>query len=94
MSAFVIMLHDDDTSNDELRSSIEKTYPGSSHYKFSDFVYLVTGPRLVSDITHDLGFDDDGNEKLYAAILRLNGSYSGRSWIKLWDWLQAAEQAR
>ena len=46
----------------------------------------------MTDVMEALEMDDD--ESLYAAILRLNGSYSGRSWTKLWDWMKAAEEAR
>lgn len=88
MSAFAIILHDEESSP-RLRKLIEEGYPGSEHFKFPDSVYFVTGPRLVTEVTASLGFDDDAD--LYAARLRLNGSFSGRSWIRLWDWLKAAE---
>ncbi len=91
MSAFLVLLHENEPeANGKLRQQIEKKYPGSSHYKFSDHVYLVTGPRLVNEVQEALGFDED--EKLYGAILRLNGSFSGRSWTKMWDWLKSTEQ--
>lgn len=90
---FVVLLHEDEPeASDKIRRLIEKHFPGSAHYKFSNCVYLVTGPRLVSEVTDALGFDDD--ESLYGAVLRLNGSHSGRSWVKMWDWLRASEAAR
>ena len=93
MGAFVVMLHDDEPeSNAKLRAGIEEKFSGSEHFKFSDHVYLVTGPRLVTDVLSTLGFDDD--ENLYAAVFRLNGSFSGRSWTKLWDWMKSAEDSR
>ena len=93
MSAFAVILHEDEPeSSAKIRAHIEEHYPGSNHYKFSDFVYFVTGPRLVSDVLDTLGFDDD--DDLYGAVLRLNGSFSGRSWTKLWDWMKAAEEVR
>ncbi len=50
MSAFAVLLHEDETdSNARLRELIEEKYPGSGHFKFSDFAYLVTGPRLVDE---------------------------------------------
>ncbi len=92
MSAFAIFLHHDQTeSNKRLRKLIEEAYPESAHYKFSDFVYLVTGPRVVSEVAETLKLDDE--EDLYAAILRLNGSFTGRSWTAMWDWLRATEIA-
>lgn len=90
MSAFVILLHEDEPlANEKLSASIEEKFPDSEHFKFSSHAYLVTGERLVSDVIERLGFDDD--DTLFAAVLRLNGSYSGRSWLKLWDWMQSAE---
>ena len=92
MSAFVVLLHDDEgESTDRLRSKIKEKFPGSEHFEFSEHTYLVTGPRLVTDVLDTLGLDDD--ETLYAAVLRLNGSYSGRSWLKLWDWMQSTEDS-
>lgn len=87
MSAFAILLHDDPTAA-EIRAKIKDTYPDPDRYEFSEHVYLITGPKLATEITAALGLDD--NPELNAAILRLNGSYSGRSWLKLWDWMQAA----
>jgi len=93
MSAFVIVLHDDEPeASATLRTRIEEKYPKTEHYKLSEFTYLVTGPRLVSEVAESLGMDDD--DKLFAAVLRLNGSFSGRSWANLWDWLRAAEGNR
>lgn len=93
MSAFVVVLHDDEPqASATLRERIEEKYPDSEHYRLSEYTYLVTGPRLVSDVAESLGMTDD--ENLYAAILRLNGSFSGRSWTDLWDWLRAAEGNR
>ena len=88
-SAFAIMLHDGEyESNARLRAKIEKKFAGSGHYKFSDHVCLVTGPRLATDVLSTLGSGDD--ESPHAAVFRLNGSFSGRSWTKLWDWTLAA----
>ncbi len=36
----------------------------------------------------------DASDELYAAVFRLNGSYSGNSWVKLWEWLKAAEETK
>lgn len=46
----------------------------------------------MSEVLEKLRIDDD--EDLYAAVLSLNGSYSGRSWVELWDWMKATDQAR
>ena len=90
---FVVLLHDDEPeASEKLQRLIEENFPGSDHYKFSDFVYLVTGARLVTEVKEKLNFNEDDN--LYGAILRLNGSHAGRSWVALWDWLRAAEERR
>lgn len=94
MSGFVILLHTDEQkeSNDEIRKRIKAEYPGSEHFEFSEFTYLVTGPRLTSDVREALGINEENS--LSAAILRLNGSYSGRSWVRLWEWMRAAEATK
>ena len=88
-----MMLHEDEPeSSEKLRARIEERFPSPQSYKFSDHVYLLTGPKLVENITDELGLNED--DELYAAVLRLNGSYSGRSWRAMWDWFRAAEEAR
>lgn len=91
MSAFVILLHENEPlSNDKLRASIEEKFPGSEHFRFSENAYLVTGVSLTSDVTERIGMEE--SDELYAAVLRLNGSYTGNSWARFWDWLGAAEK--
>ncbi|MDE0116080.1 MAG: hypothetical protein OXT07_05630 [bacterium] len=91
MSAFAVFLHQDEPeASNKVRKHIEENFPGSNHYKFSEYVYLVTGPRLVNEVSGALGLDDD--DDLYAAVLSLNGSFGGRSWVAMWDWLKAAEK--
>ena len=91
VSAFAVLLHDDETeSKEELTRRIEEAYPGDKHFKFSDGVYIVTGPRLVDDVAKTLGLHDEADR--FGVVLRLNGSFSGRSWTNLWDWLRAADQ--
>ena len=93
MGTFAVLLHEDELARSaELRDRIENRYPGSGrspgsgHYKLSDHVYLVSGPRLISEVNDALGFGDD--QELCAAIFRLNDSFSGRSYTSLWNWLR------
>ena len=95
MGTFAVFLHEDELAiSAELRDRIENRYPGSGrssrsgHYKLSDHVYLVRGPRLIGEVRDALGFGDD--QELCAAIFRLNDSFSGRSYTSLWNWLRAA----
>ena len=93
MSAFVVLLHQDHPeSSEKLRARIEEQFPKPASYKFAENVYMVTGPKLVDSVTEKLGLNED--DELYAAVLRLNGSYSGRSWRALWDWFTATEESR
>ena len=93
MGAFAVLLHEEEQeANATLRDRIEEQFPGAANYKFNDNVYLIHGPKLVDEVMERLGIDDD--ESLYAAVLRLNGSYSGRSWRNMWDWFRAAEESR
>ena len=92
MSAFAILLHDDEPeSNARLIERLEDQYPGGKRFKFSDGIYIVTGPRLVSDVSEGLGMVGPDADA-YGVVLRLNGSFSGRSSVRLWDWLKAADQ--
>ena len=67
-------------------------FPESDYYKFSEHVYLVTGAPLTTDVAEKLEITED--EQAFAAILSLNGSYSGRSWSKLWEFLRQADARR
>ena len=70
MGAFAVLLHEDEPeASKALRSRIKEVFPDSEHYEFSEYVYLVSGPRLTTEVKEKLGLDDD--ENLYAAILRL-----------------------
>lgn len=90
MSAFVVLLHaDEEESSEQLRAAIKEKFPGPKHYEFSDDAYFITGANFTSDITEQLGMDDTDDR--YAAILRLNGSFSGNSWRDLWEWLKVAD---
>ena len=92
MSAFLVLLHDDD-DNEVIRERISSSYPESDHFRFSDSVFFVTGPRLVDDVANEIGLMDDENPRR-GVVVRLNGSHSGRSWKTLWDWLRAADAER
>ena len=93
MGIFAVYLHEEESeSSATLRERIKDKYPKPEHYELTEHLYLVTGANLVSEVMEALGMDD--NENLYAAVLRLNGSYSGRSWRAMWDWFKAAEESR
>lgn len=91
MIAFVVLLHPDEPDSvKELKAAIDEQFPGKQHFKFSKHAYLITGADFTSDITEKIGMDS--SDELYGAVFRLNGSYSGNSWVKLWEWLKAAEE--
>ena len=93
MSAFVVILHDDEPdANKVLRERIKEGFPGDQHYEFSDTVHLITGVRLIEQIASKLGFEDEDDDEALGVVLRLNGSYQGRSYSKLWDWMRAANE--
>ena len=48
-------------------------------------IWLVRSPKLVRDLTNDLGMGDApvGN----GVVFRLNGTYWGRADQNTWDWL-------
>ncbi|MDE0669023.1 MAG: hypothetical protein OXI48_08360 [bacterium] len=93
MGTFAVLLHEDEReSNDMIRERIETRYPKDEHYKFAENLYLVTGPRLANEVVEALGMTE--NDSLAAVVLRLNGSFTGRSWTSFWDWMRAANEPR
>ncbi len=90
MGSFAVLLHEDKkASSTNVRKRLEGVFPESDYYKFSDHVYLVTGVLLTTDVMEKLKITED--EDAYAAVLSLNGSFAGRSWSKLWEWLREAD---
>ena len=92
MGTFAVLLHGEEASSANVRIRLEGVFPESDYYKFSDHVYLVTGALLTSDVMEKLKITED--EDAYAAVLSLNGSFAGRSWSKLWEWLREADARR
>lgn len=90
MSSFAIVLHDDDEeSHARIQPLIEEHFGGDKHFRISENTYVVTGVRLVEEVAAKLGLNDE--EGITGAVLRLNGSFGGRSYTTLWDWLRAAD---
>ena len=93
MGTFAVLLHEDEPeSNATIHERIETNYPEDKHYKFAENLYMVTGPRLADEVVEALGMMEDGD--LTAVVLRLNGSFTGRSWTSFWDWMRAANEPR
>ena len=87
MEAFAVLLQEDKPqSQDLLRQRIEDRFPGDGHLQLNTNVYLVRGPREISDVTEMLGFDDE-EPLVYGAVLALAGTYGGRSFTSTWDWM-------
>ena len=55
------------------------------HHELTPNVWLVRSPLLVRDFAHAVGLGDD--EVGSGVVLRLNGTYWGRSDQNTWDWL-------
>ena len=92
MGSFVVLLHEDADDNEAIREKIEEAYPPPQSYEFSDEVIFISGPTLTNEITKELGFDED--EGRAGAIVSLNGSFGGRSYNALWEWLRTVGQPR
>ena len=91
MGTFAVILQDTDPEQlATTREQIMENYPSPGHFEISDEVILVSGSFLSSHITKTLGIDD--NPEMRLIVLSLNGSFSGRSWAHLWEWLRAADQ--
>lgn len=92
MGTFAVLLHEEQEESAAVRERLENVFAESDRYKFSDHVYLVIGPPLADDVMEQLEIPQ--NEGSFAAILSLNGSFAGRSWSKLWEWLREADTKR
>ena len=95
MGSFLVLLHENPPQpddNEDILAKIEEEFPEPDSYKFSDQVILISGPRLTTEVAKRLGFDD--HDQRVGAILSLNGSFGGRSYAALWEWLRTADQPR
>lgn len=89
MSMFAVILNE---PNETVVSRIEETYPEPNHLQISPTAFLVSGDLLVEDVTSRLGFSGDAAvEGAVGVVLRLNGTYGGRTYRTVWDWLARAE---
>ena len=92
MGTFAVILQETDPEKAAtIRERITTRYPDGKHFRISDEIFLVSGPVLSQDIADALGVEDD--PEMLLIVLRLNGSFSGRSWSTLWEWLRAADRA-
>ena len=92
MSTCIVLLHDEETGGDEfangqVRSRIQDYFP--QNYKLSSHAYLVHSPMFVREVAERLGLDTETQH--LGAVISLNGSYSGFTSTRLWDWLREAE---
>lgn len=93
MGTFAVLLHEqEEESSARIRKRLVDAFAKSDYFEFSEHVYLVTGAPLTTDVADKLEITED--EQAFAAILSLNGSYSGRSWSKLWEFLRQADARR
>ena len=92
MSAFAVILNE---PNEQVIARLKEVYPDPDHLELSPTAYLVSGNLLIEDVAAKLGFKgEDAIEGAVGVVLRLNGTYGGRSFRSVWDWLaRAGEQA-
>lgn len=92
MSTFAVILNE---PNDEVVARLKEAYPEPDHIELGPTVYLVAGDLLIEDMTARLGFKgEDAIDGAVGVVFRLNGSYAGRNYRSLWDWLTRAEASR
>ena len=90
MSTFAVILNE---PNEQVVARLKETYPEPDHLENSPTAYLVVGDLLVDALTTRLGFsDDDAIEGAVGVVFRLSGTYGGRTYRSIWDWLARAEE--
>ena len=90
MSTFAVILNE---PNDEVVARLKEAYPEPDHLELNRNVYLLSGDLLIENVIERLGFKgEDAIDDAVGIVLRLNGTYSGRNYRSVWDWLARAEE--
>lgn len=92
MSAFAVILNKPDA---QVVARLKEVYPYPDHLELSPDAYLVSGNLPIEDVAAKLGFKgEDAIEDAVGVVLSLSGTYGGRTFRSVWDWLaRAGEQA-
>lgn len=89
MATFAVILNE---PNERVAARLRETFPEPNHLSLSPTVYLVSGDLLVDALTAALGFaGDDAIDDAVGVVFRLNGTWGGRSYQSVWDWLARAD---
>ena len=92
MSTFAVILNE---PNDEVVARLKEAYPEPDHLELNSNVYLLSGDLLIENVIERLGFKgENAIDDAVGIVLRLNGTYSGRNYRSVWDWLACAEASR
>ena len=86
MALFAVMFHDHDP---EAIERLKAAYPAPDHLELQTGVYLINGDLLIEDILKRLGIDRSEGQS--ALVFRLNGTYGGKTYRSVWDWLARTE---
>ena len=78
-----------DRAQSSVIERIERTYPEPVHLKLASNVYLLTGDFLIDHLMDALGFKGEAADAV-GLVMRLNGTYSGRTYQSVWDWMARA----
>ena len=90
MSTFAVILNE---PNDEVVARLKEAYPEPDHLELNSNVYLLSGNLLIENVIQRLGFKgENAIDDAVGIVLRLNGTYSGRNYRSVWDWLARAEE--
>ena len=90
MSTFAVILNE---PNDEVVARLKEAYPEPDHLELNRTVYLLAGDLLIENVIERLGFKGEhAIDDAVGIVLRLNGTYSGRNYRSVWDWLARAEE--
>ena len=87
MSMFAVIFHD---AAPEMIDRLKAAYPHPDHLEVQPDTYLISGDLLIEDITKVLGMTPDGDGA--GLVIRCNGTYSGRTYRRNWDWLARATE--
>ena len=86
MSVFVVIFGKNQVLDEEKLASVSSQKP----YKINDTSFLVTSDELTSDVSEELGMNDD--QAVEGVVLSLNGARAGWFSVAVWEWLNKAQK--
>ena len=84
---FVVVLSE--TEPEKIKNRIKEAY-NDYYFQLSQDCFLISSPGKAQDVSIEIGLQDPSNDDK-GIVFKLNGSYSGRHYNDVWNWLYQAE---